>query len=43
VEWPSRALYHAMINTSAGNETVVQTIVNVMKILNQNTETKTQT
>jgi cytidylate kinase len=43
VEWPSRALYHAMINTSAGNETTVQTIVNVMKILNQNTETKTQT
>jgi cytidylate kinase len=31
VEWPNRSLYHAMINTSIGDETVVQTIVNFMK------------
>jgi cytidylate kinase len=33
VEWPSRSIYHAMINTSIGDETVVQTIVDFMKIL----------
>jgi cytidylate kinase len=31
LEWPNRPLYHAMINTSVGDETVVQTIVNFMK------------
>ena len=31
VEWPNRSLYHAMINTSIGDETVVHTIVNFMK------------
>src|SRR5579863_6089347 len=31
VEWPNRSLYHAMINTSIGDETVVQMIVNLMK------------
>src|SRR6266851_4841937 len=31
VEWPTRSLYHAMINTSIGDETVVHTIVNFMK------------
>ena len=33
VEWPTRSLYHFMINTSLGNETVVETILNVMKTL----------
>ena len=33
VEWPSRWLYHVMINTSIGEETVVQTILNFMKTL----------
>ena len=33
VEWPSRSVYHAMINTSIGDETVVQTIVDFMKNL----------
>ncbi|MGH9773826.1 MAG: AAA family ATPase [Candidatus Acidiferrales bacterium] len=33
VEWPSRSVYHTMINTSIGDETVVQTILNFMKIL----------
>jgi cytidylate kinase len=31
VEWPSRSVYHAMMNTSIGDEIVVQTIVDVMK------------
>jgi cytidylate kinase len=31
VEWPDRAVYHVMINTAAGDETVVQTIVTFMK------------
>jgi cytidylate kinase len=31
VEWPDRAVYHVMINTGVGDETVVQTILNVMK------------
>jgi len=31
-EWPNRSLYHALINTSIGDETVVQTILNFMKV-----------
>jgi hypothetical protein len=31
VEWPSRAVYHVMLNTSIGDETVVQTILYFMK------------
>ncbi|MFZ0804155.1 MAG: cytidylate kinase-like family protein [Terriglobales bacterium] len=31
VEWPNLSLYHTMINTSIGDETVVQSIVNFMK------------
>jgi cytidylate kinase len=31
VAWPDRAVYHVMINTAVGEETVVQTIVNFMK------------
>ncbi len=31
MEWPNRSLYHAMINTSIGDEAVVQTIVNFAK------------
>jgi cytidylate kinase len=33
VEWPSRSIYHAMINTAIGDETVIQTIVDFMKTL----------
>jgi cytidylate kinase len=33
VAWPDRAVYHVMINTAVGDETVVQTIVNFMKVL----------
>jgi cytidylate kinase len=31
VEWPDRAVYHVMINTAVGDESVVQTIVSFMK------------
>jgi cytidylate kinase len=31
VEWPSRAIYHTMINTAIGNEAVVQMILHFMK------------
>lgn len=33
VEWPNRSVYHVMINTAAGDETVVQMIVNFMASL----------
>jgi len=32
VEWPSRAVYHMMINTAVGDETVVQTVLNLVKV-----------
>jgi Cytidylate kinase-like family len=33
VEWPSRAVYHVMLNTSVGDDKVVQTILDFMKIV----------
>jgi cytidylate kinase len=33
VEWPNRSIYHTMINTAVGDETVAQTIVDFMKAL----------
>jgi cytidylate kinase len=33
VEWPSRSIYHAMINTVVGDENVVQMIVDLMKTM----------
>ena len=33
IEWPSRSIYHAMINTAIGDEIVIQTIVDFMKSL----------
>ena len=32
VEWPNRALYHAMLNTASGEECVVQAIVSILKV-----------
>jgi len=32
VEWPTRCLYHIMLNTSIGEETVVQTILDFRKM-----------
>ena len=31
VEWPNRSLYHAMINTAIGDQTVVRTILSVVE------------
>lgn len=33
VEWPTRFLYHIMLNTSIGDETVVTAIIDFMKVL----------
>ena len=33
VEWPDRAIYHTMINTAIGDEAVVHTILDFMKIV----------
>ena len=33
VEWPTRSLYHIMLNTSVGEELVVQTILQFMKTI----------
>src|SRR5215468_12780963 len=33
VEWPTRSLYHVMLNTSVGEEIVVQTILQLMKTI----------
>lgn len=33
VEWPDRDVYHAMINTAAGDESVVHMILDLMKTL----------
>jgi cytidylate kinase len=38
-EWPDRAVYHVMINTAVGDETVVQTIVNFMKSFDSQSNT----
>jgi hypothetical protein len=33
VEWPTRWLYHIMLNTNIGDETVVQAILGFMKTI----------
>jgi len=33
VEWPDRAIYHTMINTAVGDQTVVQMILDLMKVV----------
>jgi len=32
-DWPTRSLYHLMLNTAVGNEPVVRTILNTMRLL----------
>lgn len=32
-EWPNRSLYHAMVNTDAGSETVIRAIMSFSKDL----------
>lgn len=33
VDWPTRSLYHLMINTAIGDENVIEAILNGMKVL----------
>jgi cytidylate kinase len=37
-DWPARSLYHLMINTAAGDENVIATILNTMRLLEQNSK-----
>jgi hypothetical protein len=32
-DWPTRCLYHVMINTAIGNENVISTILSTMRSL----------
>lgn len=32
-DWPTRSLYHLMINTAVGDESVIQTILNTMRMV----------
>jgi cytidylate kinase len=32
-DWPTRSLYHVMMNTAVGNEPVIQTILDTMRLL----------
>jgi cytidylate kinase len=32
-DWPTRSLYHMMLNTAVGNEPVIQTILNTMHLV----------
>lgn len=32
-DWPTRSLYHLMLNTAVGNEAVVQTILSTMRLV----------
>jgi cytidylate kinase len=41
VEWPDRTVYHAMINTTIGDEAVIQTILDLMKTLQAPIHTST--
>ena len=40
-DWPTRALYHMMINTSMGDELVMETLLNTMRRLEQKAEPTT--
>jgi cytidylate kinase len=32
-DWPTRSLYHLMVNTAVGNDAVIQTILNTMRLV----------
>lgn len=38
VEWPNRAIYHAMMNTAVGDEAVAHMILDLMKVLDVGAE-----
>jgi cytidylate kinase len=41
-EWPNRQLFHAMLNTGAGDDMTIEAILNLLNAVNQNDEaTKT--
>ncbi|HSZ20744.1 MAG TPA: cytidylate kinase-like family protein [Candidatus Acidoferrum sp.] len=40
VEWPDRSVYHVMINTAAGDDTVAQSIVSFMQAFDSKTSPK---
>src|SRR5581483_4361587 len=40
-DWPTRALYHVMINTAMGDEQAIATVLDAMRRLDQNTALKT--
>jgi cytidylate kinase len=42
VDWPDRAIYHAMVNTAIGDESVVRVISDCMNELNLSSGTRTQ-
>jgi cytidylate kinase len=37
-DWPDRHLFHAMLNTSMGDDTTIETILNLLNAANQNEE-----
>jgi len=39
VEWPNRAIYHAMINTAMGDDAVVHVILDIMRTVDAATQT----
>jgi hypothetical protein len=32
-DWPTRSLYHAMLNTAVGDEAVIETILHTMRLV----------
>lgn len=36
VEWPDRAIYHAMVNTTIGDQAVVHTVLDLLKTIDRN-------
>jgi hypothetical protein len=38
LEWPSRSIYHAMLNTGVGDEIVIDAILRLKKAVEQQTE-----
>jgi cytidylate kinase len=37
-DWPNRHLFHAMLNTSIGDDNILETILNLLNTVNQNKE-----
>jgi len=39
-DWPSRALYDLIINTTMGDENVIATILNTMRLMEEKSQAK---